>query len=201
MKTIKLLMLSGGIDSTYLAWRLVKENTPNLHIHYISIRNSIEKIWEEQDKRIPQIIKYLRNMDNSFKFSKSRFDFFGFGKVGWDSDIVLLVGQKVALNQPGCRTELIIGWNPFDMTRPIVADRAERRVTPNIWEALIESAKNKDDIEKKLSFPLIEDNITKTQIIKEMPKELLDLTWSCRHPENGKPCKRCHACIEVRGGA
>ena len=191
-------MLSGGIDSTYLAWKMVKEKTPRLHLHHISIRNNAGLLWEIQDARIPYILDYLKTIWPSFWHSESIYDFSGFRKVGWDSDIVLLAGQKIAQNYPAMWSELIIGWNPFDMERRTVAERAERKVTSNLWAALVESANNRENIDKKLHFPLIEQNITKSQMIKEMPKELLDLTWSCRIPKNNEPCGHCHACKEVK---
>ena len=191
-------MLSGGMDSTYLAWKMVKEKTPNLHLHHISIRNYVDLLWEIQDSRTPLIIDYLKNIWNDFLYSESIFDFSGFRKIGWDSDVVLLFGQKIAQNYPKQRTKLIIGWNPSDMGRRVVAERAKRKVTSNLWEALVESANNRECIDKKLHFPLIEQNITKAQMIAEMPRELLNLTWSCRRPKGENPCGKCHACKEIK---
>ena len=44
-------------------------------------------------------------------------------------------------------------------------------------------------------YPICE--MEKWQLIDEMPKELLELTWWCRAPYNDNPCKRCFTCQAV----
>ena len=39
--------------------------------------------------------------------------------------------------------------------------------------------------------------ISKTQMIREMPEELFNMTWYCRKPRNGMPCGSCHTCKKV----
>ena len=193
---MKLLMFSSGLDSTYMAWKELTSGADKIHIHYISIRNDVESIWKREDVASEQIIKYLRNEGFDFEYSKSKFEFYGFKVCGFDSDLILLVAQKVAQNLHGY-VDVLMGWNPYDMQRPAIADRANRNVTSNIWKSLVESALKGNFINKELKFPLIEGNITKDEILKEMPQELIDLTWSCRKGED-VPCGKCHACIERR---
>ena len=187
----KILMFSGGIDSTYLAWKLMSSGI-FLNLHHVSIRNDSEKMWKPQYNAIFGIIKYFIENGMNFKYTQSEFHFFGWSQIGFDSDILLLAAQKVAQNFVG-EVEVILGWNPADMLRPRIADRAKRNVTANIWSALVQSAPNRDMI-ADLKYPLIEWDKTKEEMIQEMPKDLLDMTWSCRRPVDGNPCGRCHAC-------
>lgn len=191
---MKILMFSGGIDSTYLAWKLMLDKTKNLHLHHVSIRNDSDKMWKQQDKAVKPILEYFKDQGFEFEYSESVFEFFGWIRVGFDSDILLLIAQKLAQNFGRSKIEVLLGWVPSDMRRSVIAERARRHVTSNIWEALIESATNRKVIDKTLHFPLIEENITKIKMIRDMPQELLDLTWSCRKPRNGNPCGHCHAC-------
>lgn len=190
---MKLLMFSGGMDSTYLAWNLLSTKTP-LDLHYISIRNDTESIWKQQDIRTKQIVEYFKHQSFDFNFTKSKFELFGYKSTGFDSDLILLVAQKIVQNYYD-NVDVLLGWNPYDMKRPIIADRAKRHVTSNIWKALVESTMNRDFINKELQFPLIEQNITKIDMMKAMPNELLDLTWSCRKGGD-EPCNKCHSCRE-----
>jgi 7-cyano-7-deazaguanine synthase in queuosine biosynthesis len=187
---IKLVMLSGGLDSTYLSWKMMSEGeTP--HLHHVHIINK-ESIGKNQYKRMQPILSYFKKQEFDFKYTKSKFE--NKNVIGFDSDLLLLVAQKICWNirKP---VQLVMGWNPFDMTRPAIASRAERNITSNLWNALIDSTGNKF-IEREISFPLIEKNIYKKDMIREMPKELFDLTWSCRRSRNNIPCNKCHACIE-----
>ena len=99
------------------------------------------------------------------------------------------------MNAYGNKIDVLFGWNPHDLTRPEIALRSENHITQNIWKALVESASNKHVINKELQFPLLDWNVTKDMMVKEMPKELSDLTWSCRQRID-KPCGTCHSCIE-----
>jgi len=192
---MKILMFSGGLDSTYLAWKLLKDKTEGVHIHYVSIRNDCEDIWKKEDVATEKIISYFRVHNFQFKYSKSKFEFFGHPQSGFDSDLLMVVAQKLALNSYGDKIDILLGWNPYDMTREVIIDRSNRHVTQNIWKALVESLENRQYINKELQFPLIEWGTTKDIILKEMPQELIDLTWSCRKA-NDVPCGKCHSCIE-----
>jgi len=194
---MKILMFSGGLDSTYLAWRLLNNNDDpdGVHIHYVSIRNDCEPLWKKEDIITEKIITYFRVNNFKFQYSTSKFEFFGQPSIGFDSDFILVVAQKLCMNAYGNKIDVLFGWNPYDLTRADIANRSERHVTQNIWKALVESTHNRDRINKELQFPLLDWNITKDMMIKEMPKELSALTWSCRQRID-IPCGSCHACVE-----
>lgn len=192
---MKLIMFSGGMDSTYLAWKILKEKTEGVQLHYVSIRNDCENIWKNEDVVTEKIVNYFRKQQFKFRYTTSKFEFYGHGRCGYDSDIILLAAQKMALNSNDNHIEVFLGWNPDDMARQEIAERSERNVTGNIWKALVESCWNRHNINSELQFPFLKDNITKEKMFKDIPKELLDLTWSCRFGiEN--PCGTCHSCLE-----
>lgn len=174
----------------------MKNKISDLHLHHVSIRNDAESCWKKQDEAMKPILDYFTEQQFKFEYSDSIFEFMGWNQVGYDSDLLLLIAQKLAQNFDD-KVQVIMGWNPTDMRRSCIEDRARRGVTQNIWLSLIESARNRQDIDKTLHFPLIEAGITKTEMMKEMPQDLLSLTWSCRRSKDGKPCGRCHACRDI----
>ena len=191
-----LLMLSGGIDSTYLLYHYLRDTEHRVHAHHISIRYPHQQRWRAEDPACEKIVEWCRANLREFEYSTSRFDL-DFHRIGWDSDLQLLVASKVALNLGDGPIVLALGWCVDDLERPRVRRRQELGVTPEIWRALCRSTGHPHS-SSKLSFPLIEAGITKTDILRMMPVELLRLTRSCRSPrfEDGecRPCGSCHAC-------
>jgi hypothetical protein len=189
-------MFSGGLDSTYLAWRLLKENNDpdGVHLHYVSMRNDNEQLWKKEDIATEKIVSYFKKNKYEFLYSKSKFEFFGHVTCGWTSDLLPMIAQKVALNSFGY-IDVLFGWTPYAMEQPAVIDRWERGVVQNIWKSAVQGLSNRKFVNEEIQFPLIDWGITKDIMMKEMPKELFDLTWSCR-TDNDDPCGACHACLE-----
>lgn len=87
------------------------------------------------------------------------------------------------------------GWTPYDMEQQAVKERWERGVVQNIWKSAVQGLSNREYVNEEIQFPLIEWGITKDIMFKEMPRELFDLTWSCR-VGGDVPCGLCHTCKE-----
>jgi len=123
--------------------------------------------------------------------------------IGMDGDILMLAAQKVAGNLLNLRVRLTSGWKaPYKGMSPsqhkVVMDRIDRDVSGTIWKALIQGLDNREFIDEKVYYPLMDPvDVMKVDIMGDMPKDLVDLTWTCRHPKNGAPCQRCHGCHEV----
>jgi len=194
---MKILMFSGGLDSTYLAWRLLTNNDDpdGVHLHYVSMRNDSERLWKKEDIATENIVSYFKKQNYKFIYSKSKFEFFGHVSCGWTSDILPVIAQKVALNSYGHKIDVLFGWTPYDLEQPAVRDREDRGVVQNIWKSVVQGLSNRQYVNEKIQFPLIEWNITKDIMFKEMPQDLIDLTWSCRNGGD-TPCGQCHSCIE-----
>ena len=55
----------------------------------------------------------------------------------------------------------------------------------------------RDDYESIYTFGIYPDHMDKTDVIKAIPKELLNLCWYCRTPLNNKRCGICFTCESV----
>jgi hypothetical protein len=197
-----LLMLSGGLDSSYLLYYLLVDTNYEIHTHHISLRYDVEPRWAEEDTATNNVINYCQKIRN-FSSSESRFDFRGFGHVGWDSDLQVLVAARVAPNLRK-KVRVAIGWTCDSVNKLIVKSRLERNVTANIWTACrnsVDKPERRKLLNEKLWFPLVDMGMYKKDILRNCPDDLVDLTWSCRKPvkKDGKsvPCGKCFVCKEI----
>lgn len=194
---MKILMLSGGLDSTYLLWHLLRSGE-RPHIHHIHLINDVEKMHIPQKDACDNILRYFKKY--RLRYSESSFEFRRQRRIGVDNDIILMVAQKICQNTIGKNIEVLQGWIQYDLDREFVVERAKRETSKRLWEALVNSAWNHADISPQIKMPLIDLQVTKKSILAEMPAELAAMTWSCRKPLfNNKtyaPCGNCHACKE-----
>ena len=201
LKHANLIMLSGGIDSAYLLWEQLKTTQTPIHAHHISLRTHQERRWDLEDAACNRIIPQLQQI-RSFTVSASIIDTSMFPYPGWDSDTQLLMGARVAANLAAEKVTLMIGITKDDRERPIIVDRINRNVLPNMWEAMVESIDphHRKRIDREISTPLAET--TKAEILEKIPQELLDLTWSCRRPVREgatvRPCGHCQPCRLIK---
>ena len=199
MNSCKLVMFSGGLDSTYLLWKMLTTTDDVIHAHHISMRTKAEPRWEMEGIATTNIWLKLMEEVRPFAVSSSVLDFDTLEYTGWDSDAQLYVGARVAANiHDADEVTLVLGVTENDARRRVIRDRVKRNVLNNLWLALIESLDDefRGKINPTIEFPI--KNMTKTEIVQELPTDLREMTWSCRLPvtANGMtvPCGTCIPC-------
>lgn len=197
-------MLSGGLDSTFLLFHLLKTTPFAVHAHHISLRTTNEPRWAQEDEATKNVIEWCRSEVRPFDTSASRFDFPFPNYVGRDSDLQLLVAAKIAPNLRG-RVRVALGWQKDDFDSQLFRDRYERKLTQNVWTSLRNSIDGTlgDHVDSELWFPLLEAGFDKAGMLGACPPELLALTWSCRTPVEGdfglaRPCGECSPCKKLK---
>ncbi len=194
---VDIVLFSGGLDSTYLLWKLLNEGK-NIHVHHVSIRTHREPMWKEQDEAVRKIIEYLWT-DKPFKYTESVYEWHCTEILAYDTDVIISHAQPlVRIFNPEVKINIHIGWTPEDMGIPIVQTRVKHDVSNNLWRALRLSLGNPPNTPDTLTKRLVDDNITKKDMIQELPPELLELTWTCREPIHGEKCNMCSSCQERR---
>jgi len=193
IKPLKIVMFSGGLDSTFILWFYLTKTKFDVHVHHIRIRNSISKRWEKEDEAVKNIIEYCKENYRKFTYSESAFDFFGFPNVNWDVDVAGFVGTMVARS-------LIIYRNEEPLNRPMticVGACKDDGINEHRQLGILDGIIRNSSLLEPTTTPRAEriaSNMTKKQMLEKMPKELSDLTWSCRIPKAGKPCGKCKSC-------
>lgn len=196
-------MLSGGIDSCYMLYYYLTQTDYAIHAHHISLRYPSEPRWREEDEASRKIVAFCQRI-RPFDYSESRCDI-GFKRyVGRDSDTQLLMAARVAPNLRG-NVHVAIGLQIDDAETELFQQRMKNNTVQKLWNALCESMDypHGEQVSRELLMPIMEMNITKKEMMEAMPKELLDLTWSCRRPkynEDNKayPCGVCKACCHIK---
>ncbi len=187
MLDIKQVLWSGGLDSTYLIWKLLSDGY-KVEAYYVEIANNPEKIAREKaaiDKLLPLLKKYY------FEYK---------GVLSTTS--IEHIANLTIVSLPQCITWIYaaqflagpvsIGYvmnddaiSYLDDIRTLNTGFAAFRPSPLVLE-----------------FPLIK--LKKEEIIRFMPKDLLkEVTWceSSNAKQKSKFCKTCHSCRRYRDAA
>lgn len=177
--------LSGGVDSTYCAWKLLTEGHRLILLHV----NLVTSRWLQEKRATHYIVDW---------FKKNGLTNFEYHEVTHDpqnsptriSDIEIVGFWTGALMRNREVDAVVVGSNAHDLVQ---GDSYDRRVERRA--AILKAVTGKD---VKLIRPAAE--LTKADIIAEMPADLFRLTWSCRRPRNKTACQECRACREVASG-
>ena len=192
MVSRKLLNFSGGIDSTYCLYQALKEGE-HLLVHHIHLIN-YEKRAPLERVAVTKTRAWLatQRLPGKYKYIESTFDFGSLGHRVLDVNVwafftgVILAGKQ---NQ--------------DIDGVIVPRHAEAFIhepdpiaaaarSDNFLRVFMNTIAHK---EVPILLPIV--NMMKEDIIKAMPRELLDKCWWCRRPVRNKPCHKCITCVQV----
>jgi 7-cyano-7-deazaguanine synthase in queuosine biosynthesis len=193
---IDIVMFSGGLDSVYLLWDFLNKGR-RVHAHHVSLKNPNEPgMTEPQDKAALLVKEKLIEMGFSFKYTESKHEFTFGNSAIFDSDVLCLHASQVCKNYTVPVT-VNFGWIADGLHRPSIVRRFEENLTGNLWTALRASARTKKVAPEKLSTPLLDARMYKKDIVEMLPRELLELSWSCRKPVNGSYCRKCVTCKQL----
>lgn len=181
-----LLNFSGGIDSTLCLYNYLRDNPhKTLLINHVNLKNH-EGRQDVENAAVHKILKKIQEMGyKNFRYIESSFDY---GSIGWivkDHELIAFFSGTI-FRAPKYKDlkNIIVPFIKMEMHTP-----GREVIYRRVFEAL------NPDREYNMIFPLID--MTKEEIIKATPKELLELTWYCRTPKEGKPCGKCITCVDV----
>jgi len=191
---MKLVMLSGGLDSTVALYKLLTETNDPLHVHHIVIRN-IEHRWEAELLAMQHIVPYLKKI-RSFTYTENMWGFLQFKThYAWDNDIVWFTAAQIAKNTKDIEA-LVLGKCKDDDEDGSFSGRAEQ--SQAIFQACF---MHEDTPIPDVIRPVGEMN--KAELAACIPKELYNMTWSCRTPERAPSgeivrCEKCKTCKQFQ---
>ena len=187
MKFDALIFLSGGMDSTYCAWKWMKDNPEKtLLIHHIDLVNHEGRARLEA-RAVENILRWFTKSGlKNFKYTETHVNYKTL--PGFPYDIELAGFFQALILRKHEISEVIICASSHDLGLPGYENRAKRRY--DIIKAMVPP-------ETKLNYvyPIIE--MDRTEVIQGLPVDLRKMTWFCRRPRSGQPCRECATCKET----
>ena len=193
-------MFSGGLDSTAMLVKLLSEGRDELRVHHIRMGNQEEREGAE-GRAVESIVAWCRERYRPFRYSESGLDFRGLEAIPIDYLSIAFVACQVAIDTPRCNHVAIAS-----LARDTdIENRSARQ--RRVFDAMYECYRYRKLGEPQVQWIYPVYHATKQDLAASLPRELVDLTWSCRRPvrivenEAGQwvPCGACKACLARRG--
>ncbi|MCD6074290.1 MAG: hypothetical protein K0Q70_1173 [Rhodospirillales bacterium] len=188
------MMLSGGIDSTYVLARLLRETDDEILVHHVHFLNNSNRHIPEA-AACKKIVDYCRTSYRDFSYTETAIDHrrlvaHGFDVIaaGFEAGVIassfhIATGRNV--------DRWFIGLAADDVTMP----RVRAKQGQECCEFNCQSGYPPD----LHLYPLVG---LQTQI-DYLPADLYELTWSCRTPkiegEAHSACGECSSCLRRVG--
>lgn len=189
-KATTLLQISGGQDSTYVAWRWLTDHPDEiLFLHHINLSHSLENRLAEENRAVGNILTYFRNNGlSNFIYFESDFAYGNLPRISIKDIQVCALFAGIIFRTPVFENvkTLLLSWHEGEVDR-VDINRGFR------VKAMLK-ALEVDGID--IQFPII--NTTRRQMADEMPPELLRLVHTCRKPIYGRSCGKCKTCLEMK---
>lgn len=208
---INLLMLSGGFDSCALLIRELKTTKKFIHVHHTRLMY-LENRHEPEEQAVEKIIKHCKKI-REFRYSSSVFRYPSFHFVV--ADVVLmaniastvarsLLEQQYSIEKKCDELKILIGiitddagprdeW--YKTYRGIAADK--------VVDSYFHDYPERGLIKPVIEYPFLNENKSKAEIIKYIPKELRRHLFTCRNPlklgNKFVVCNDCKSCKVLKG--
>ena len=188
-----LILLSGGVDSVGMLYRILSENKCRVYVYHVNMENR-ERRHEAESKAVKKTVKILQDMGYKFHYHETSFSFNRKGFIGFDVDIVWFLAAQFCIGEKQVKY-VMSGRNKDDGERNTAAARGAR--CTDLFH------KGMEDIVKeqpKTVRPVID--LYKKEIVDMLPPQLVQSSWSCRTPRNKggvfERCGRCITCKEIK---
>ena len=207
---IKLIMWSGGVDSTGLLFKTLQEyKESTIILHHINLRNISTHRNEAEDQAVKDMVKYIHKHYDNILFTASSFHYEAKGMKLTDTFVVAYIASMVAydflyvwFNDTGEYPEIeaMIAWERTE--EEIEGPRAEYneiKMQENFNLAFNDFDKRGIPAPKlTIAFNEKVGYIGKQKTYDYIPDEIKHLVTSCRHPEvigsKFAPCGICKPC-------
>lgn len=215
--TNALVMWSGGIDSTYILAKLLKETDKNIYVHHIVLHNCEMRGNAELDA-VNSLVKKIKEI-RPFRFTWNVVDDRNLPSLVYDMARVAF--ESGAVSKAWYYKDFFHGlkkedWNPIELTELYIGTNAEEGHNWDRWEYLknaIFAAEYTDqkhlpswmEARKNFLTYVPHDWVTRREEMLYLKEhDILNECWFCRTPQYDqkekkyKTCGVCKTCFEVR---
>ncbi len=190
MKT--LIMLSGGLDSTYTLAKILQDTEDEVFVHHVHLLTNGNKHVKEAES-CKAIVEYCRKNMRDFSYSETAIDHRRLLAHGYD---LLSIGLEAGVVAGSYH---LVTHKEQRIDRWLVGYCLEEELAPRRLKLAQEiCAMNCERIVKPPTLELLE-SITQLEQVEYLPSDLCRLTWSCPRPTEGEngvliPCGECNSC-------
>jgi len=183
LKATTLIQFSGGIDSAFVLWDWLSRNKDEYClVHHINLINHEGRVDYEK-QAVYEILQWLDNQElTNYIYLESTFDYGNLGYIIKDVEVCGFF-SGIVFRSPHWTNLKNIAISVYDIN----SKREGLRRT-----LLREVSYGKD---YHFEYPL--HRMTKKDVMKAMPEQLLKLCWYCRTPSTSGKCGKCITCKEV----
>ena len=186
--------ISGGLDSSYMAWRLLKRGHPIL-FHHCRYRTSQQRFPHEAEAH-KNVLEWLTDQGlTDWKLIETEFS--ASGSMTYplldDQYLLWMAGLHLRIHKRRGNT------SRADISHVVINSRQESLDRHGaIYQRMYRIMSLAAEREIVPIFPM--ERYTKEQMMADMPRELIELSWWCRAPVDGQPCNDCHSCRSAARG-
>jgi len=199
MKMDTLHNLSGGLDSVYCMYDyLTKNPDKTLLVFHCNLDTRSGRHVEER-KATDKALKWFRDNNlTNFKYLEGSFSYGAEMRMTMD-DYIIAIFTGILLRDRKRYAGIKYMINCAHKTSTIRLGDRIHKYRQRVDEVItVFSAGSVPGRTLERVYPIL--HMMKAEVVAACPKELLDLSWSCRKPqEDGSTCGRCHACRQIAG--
>ncbi len=195
-RPIILCFLSGGLDSFGLGWHLLTDERFrdfDIFFHHTHLINR-EKRDEQEKIASRNFIKFCEDtFSKKLNYTENIMDFDFLDKGQIEPDLTFWAFQAAIY----CNNNYSIKHIAIGQTKTDVEDGSRQRLYVKRSKEIFQATLN---YQRKGSVTIIHPviDIRKDELYAQLPKTLKKMFWSCRFPQEGKPCGSCDACIKLK---
>lgn len=190
---ITLVMISGGLDSTFSLVRLLRETDDEILAHHIHMMTDTGRYLPEAES-CRRIVKYCETNFRPFSYTESAIDHRRFAAHGVDLVAAGLVAGAVASSYHRIHSRRVDRW-VLGRSAEETARNWRFRMARNVCEYNCQFVQPPE-----LYFP---EPRSQQEQVDYLPPELFEMTWSCRFPrktgDTYVPCGKCSTCERLDG--
>jgi 7-cyano-7-deazaguanine synthase in queuosine biosynthesis len=183
---MKLLMLSGGIDSAYCLHKHFEEGDTPIRLHHVHLYD-----WEGrasmERQAVNRILYHFRKKKSLIHYTESTVNFGTLGFIPYNYHLWAYWAGAIFASDRNI-TQLVIPRHSDAFENEAGAEGSNR--------AYITTINNMSGREPELLFPMV--HLTKAEVIEDCPSEILRAAWYCRRPKGGRTCNKCKTCKQVQ---